>query len=152
MNRRLFIALVTGVILTGGVVFQAFAPTPGPAEAAGAALVARGQFGGAIDPVHHADGVASIYRLADGQRVLRLENFKSTNGPNLYVYLSGTASPRNTAQLGAAGEFAVAPLKANIGNQNYVLPAGLDLSKFKSVVIYCRQFHVVFGSAPLVRQ
>lgn len=152
MKRRWFAALATSLIVTGGVAFQVYAPAGGPAAAAQAALVARGQFGGAIDPVHHADGIASIYRLDDGQRVLRLDNFKSTNGPNLYVYLSGTASPRDSAQLSAAGDFEVARLKGNIGNQNYVLPAGLDLSKFKSVVIYCRQFHVVFGSAPLVRQ
>lgn len=152
MNRRWFAAFATGIIMTGGVVFQAYAPAAGQAQAAQATLVARGQFGGAIDPVHHANGIASIYRLDDGQRVLRLENFKSTNGPNLYVYLSGTASPRNSAQLSAAGEFEVAPLKGNIGNQNYALPAGLDLSKFKSVVIYCKHFHVVFGSAPLVQK
>ncbi len=152
MKHRWFAAFVSGLIVTGGLVFQAYVPATGQAQAAQAALAARGQFGGAIDPVHHVDGTASIYRLDDGQRVLRLENFKSTNGPNLYVYLSGTASPHNGAQLSAAGEFEVARLKGNIGDQNYVLPGGLDLSKYKSVVIYCRQFHVVFGSAPLVRQ
>jgi electron transfer DM13 len=149
MNLKLGAAVVTGVVLMGGVMLHAHASAAGAAQAA---LVAQGQFGGAIDPVHHAEGIASIYRLGDGRRVLRLENFKSTNGPNLYVYLSGNASPRNSAQLSAAGDFEVAPLKGNIGNQNYALPAGLDLSKFKSVVIYCRQFHVVFGSAPLVRR
>ena len=152
MKHRWFTAFVAGLVVTGGMVLQGYAPAGGPAAGAEAALIARGQFGGAIDPVHHADGIASVYRLGDGQRVLRLENFTSTNGPNLFVYLSGTASPRNSAQLSAAGDFEVARLKGNIGNQNYVLPAGLDLSKFKSVVIYCRQFHVVFGSAPLARQ
>jgi Electron transfer DM13 len=90
-----------------------------------------------------------VYRLNDDSRVLRLENFRSTNGPNLYVYLSGDASPRNSAQLHENGAFEVGRLKGNIGNQNYALPSGVDLSKFKSVVIYCKQFHVVFGSAEL---
>jgi hypothetical protein len=152
MNRKWLAAFADGVILTGSTAFHTSAPVAATAQGGEAVLVARGQFGGAIDPVHHADGTASVYRLGDGSRVLRLENFRSTNGPNLYMYLSGTASPRNSAELSAAGEFEVARLKGNIGNQNYTLPAGLDLSKFKSAVIYCRQFHVVFGSAPLVRQ
>ena len=152
MNRKWLAAIAAGVILTGSAAFQTPSTLVGQAQGAEAALVARGQFGGAIDPVHHTDGTASVYRLGDGSRVLRLESFRSTNGPDLYVYLSGTASPRNSGELSAAGEFEVGRLKGNIGNQNYTLPAGLDLSKFRSVVIYCRQFHVVFGSAPLVRK
>jgi len=152
MNRRWLAALATGVILAGSAAFQSRAPFAGQAQGAEAILIERGQFGGAIDAVHRVDGTASVYRLGDGSRVLRLESFRSTNGPNLYVYLSGAASPRSSAELSAAGEFEVGRLKGNIGNQNYPLPAGLDLAKFKSVVIYCRQFHVVFGSAPLVRR
>jgi Electron transfer DM13 len=150
MNRTKFVAVVVGLVLAVGMVLQI--PEAGQAQAAQAMLLARGLFGGAIDVIHHANGTASVYRLSDGSRLLRLENFKSTNGPNLYVYLSGNASPRNSAQLSEAGDFEVSPLKGNIGNQNYPLPAGLDLSKFKSVVIYCKHFHVVFGSAPLVQQ
>lgn len=151
MNRNRFVAVASGVIVAVGTAFQLCAPIVGEVQAAQATLVEQGQFGGAIDPIHHANGTASVYRLADGSEVVRLENFKSTNGPNLYVYLSGNASPRNSAGLSAAGDFEVGRLKGNIGNQNYALPTGFDLSKFKSVVIYCKQFHVVFGSAPLVQ-
>ena len=37
----------------------------------------------------------------------------------------------------------------SLGNQNYAIPADADVSRFASVVIYCRAFHVLFSVAPL---
>ena len=37
----------------------------------------------------------------------------------------------------------------NLGNQNYEIPAGVDLSEYQGVVIYCVPFHVVFATATL---
>ena len=126
--------------------------TPGPPTAtpaaAGPVAWRRGQFT-RIDAVHWAEGTATIYQLPDGQRLLRLEPFKAGNGPGLYVYLSGHATPRSSAQLHAAGAVELAPLKGNIGNQNYLLPPDLDLAAFQSVVIYCKPFSVVFSTASL---
>lgn len=149
MSRKWFGTAVLGMLLALGVAPQGYVPTVSVAHAAQATVLASGQFGGWIDGIHRAEGSASVYRLSDGSRVLRLENFTSTNGPNLYVYLSGDPAPRNSAQLHENGDFEVGRLKGNIGNQNYALPSSVDLSKFKSVVIYCKQFHVVFGSATL---
>jgi Electron transfer DM13 len=149
MSRKVLVAVAMSVMLGLGMVSQVSAPAAGAAQAA---RLAGGQFGGWIDAIHKAEGNASVYRLGDGSRVLRLENFRSTNGPNLYVYLSGDPSPRNSAQLHENGDYEVGRLKGNIGNQNYALPSGVDLSKYKSVVIYCKQFHVVFGSAELAQK
>jgi Electron transfer DM13 len=68
------------------------------------------------------------------------------------VDLSANPAPRTSSQLHDAGAFEVAPLKGNIGDQNYALPADLDLDHFASVVIYCRRFNVVFSSAELSMQ
>ncbi len=43
------------------------------------------------------------------------------------------------------------PLKGNEGNQNYPIPAGTDLSKYKAVSIFCEHFDANFGTAPLER-
>lgn len=102
-----------------------------------------------VDDSHWATGQAVIYMLPDGQRVLRLENFKAAAGPDLYVHLSGHASPRSSGELHGDGDIELSQLKGNIGEQNYVLPAELDLADFKSVVIYCKQFSVVFSTAEL---
>lgn len=106
------------------------------------------QTGSLVDgslPGHHAAGTTTIYRLEDGRRVLRLENFDATNGPDLFVTLhSGTDPEQDQGEY-----FQIAPLKGNRGDQNYDLPADIDLSQYKSVVIWCRTFNVVFGYATL---
>ena len=99
-----------------------------------------------IDPIHGAEGSATIYELPDGDRVLRFEDFRSKNGPDLHVYLSTEAPTSTFAGLGA-DEIHLGALKGNVGNQNYDVPADLDLSKYRSVVIYCVPFRVVFSTA-----
>ena len=101
-----------------------------------------------IDPVHGADGSATIYALPEGNRVLRFEDFRSKNGPDLHVYLSKEVPASTFAGLGDS-EVDLGALKGNVGNQNYDIPADVDLSQYKSVVIYCVPFHVVFSSAEI---
>jgi len=100
-----------------------------------------GTFVGVGDGIHNADGQARVSPV-DGSDVLRLEDFRSTNGPDLYVYLSTDKQASDYVILGQ--------LKANIGNQNYGIPEGTDLSKYDTVLIWCKQFSVLFGSAELV--
>ena len=38
-------------------------------------------------------------------------------------------------------------LKGNQANQNYDVPAAVDLQKYNAVVIYCERFNAVFGVA-----
>ena len=101
-----------------------------------------GNFIGKNDGIHNAEGVAKVIHLDDGTSVLRLENFKATNGPDLYVYLSTDKSASNIVNLGR--------LKGNIGNQNYAIPAGTNLTKYNTALIWCKAFSVLFGSAQLV--
>lgn len=100
-----------------------------------------GTFEGIGDGFHKVDGVANVIRLGSGAEILRLENFKATNGPDLYVYLSTDKSASDIVNVGR--------LKGNVGNQNYEIPAGTDLSKYNTVLIWCRAFSFLFGSAQL---
>lgn len=120
-----------------------------PAAPAGPIALSSGSFT-RIDRLHAAEGMATVYTLPDGARVLRLENFSSTNGPDLFIGLSGHAAPRSSAELHDQGYFELERLKGNQGNQNYELPADLDLSQYQSVVIYCKAFGVVFSTATLM--
>jgi hypothetical protein len=99
-----------------------------------------GTFVGVGDGIHDAEGTATVIPVANGN-VLRLEGFRSTNGPDLYVYLSTGKDASDFVNLGR--------LKANIGNQNYDIPEGTDLSKYDTALIWCQQFSVLFGSAKL---
>ncbi len=100
-----------------------------------------GTFTGVGDGIHDAQGDAYTIPLEDGSTVLRLENFQSTNGPDLFVYLS---TDENASEFINLGE-----LKANKGNQNYEIPDDVDLSKYNKVLIWCKSFSVLFGSAEL---
>jgi len=100
-----------------------------------------GNFVDSGDGFHKAEGVAKVINLADGRTFLRLENLKATNGPDLYVYLSTGKDASDIVNLGR--------LKGNMGNQNYEIPAGTDLTKYDTVLIWCRAFSVLFGSAQL---
>jgi hypothetical protein len=123
------------------------APPAAPAEPV---ALSQGQFT-RVDALHAASGDAVIYRLPDGTHVLRLEGFSSTNGPDLYIGLSGHPMPRSNGELHDSGYVELERLKGSEGSQNYALPADLDLSLFKSVVIYCKAFSVVFSTAELTQ-
>lgn len=102
-----------------------------------------GSFVGVDDGIHNAEGIAKIISLTDNSNILRLDGLKATNGPDLYVYLATDNSASDTVNLGR--------LKANNGNQNYDIPLGTDLSKYDTVLIWCKAFSVLFGSAELKR-
>ncbi len=103
-----------------------------------------------IDPVHRASGSATIW-LAGDERVLRFEDFRVTNGPQLHVLLAKNVPTSIFAGVGDSGDYVdLGPLKGNVGNQNYEIPAELDLRDYKSAVIYCVPFRVVFSSAELL--
>jgi hypothetical protein len=107
---------------------------------------ASGTFVGA-DNFHEGEGTAVILQQGD-QRVLRFEDFRVTNGPDLHVILSKSADPIGSGALGD-DYIDLGSLKGNAGNQNYELSADLDLSEYQSVVIYCQPFHVLFAAASL---
>jgi hypothetical protein len=110
------------------------------------AVVAQGDFAGA-DSFHQGSGSATIYEQGD-QRVLRFEEFSVTNGPDLHVILAKHPSPASRGEVGE-DYIDLGSLKGNLGNQNYEIPADVDLSEYQGVVIYCVPFHVVFATATL---
>ncbi len=111
--------------------------------------VLRQGFFGDVDRIHKGTGKATIYRLATGEVVLRFEDFRVTNGPDLRVLLASHSAPKTREDLESANYVEIAGLKGNLGNQNYAIPMDIDTSDYSSVVIYCRPFHVVFSVATL---
>jgi len=113
-----------------------------------AKALSTGRFHG---KVHATEGRATIYRQADGKLLLRLTNFKTSNGPDVHVVLVAFKEAGDDANsLKASTErVELGKLKGNEGDQNYEIPAGTDLSKFTAVSIYCERFNANFGAAPL---
>ena len=108
--------------------------------------VAEGVFRGVA---HETKGSASIYRLPDGKQVLRFSGFQTSNGPDVQVYLVAAADAQDNETVTKAGFIRIADLKGNMGDQNYELPAHVDLNKYRAVTIWCRRFGVNFATAPL---
>lgn len=108
--------------------------------------------GSFIGHEHDTVGRAQILELADGHRILRLEHFRTSNGPDLKVWLTGSQVID-----GRDGWFVfdddkyvdLGPLKGNVGNQNYVIPSDVELDDIRSVAIWCDRFNVSFGAAEL---
>lgn len=106
---------------------------------------ARGEFEGA-DAFHFGRGQALLIETAPDAYTLRFENFSVRNGPDLFVYLSPSEDGF------AEGAINLGALKATDGAFNYEVPAGTDVSQFKSAIVWCKQFSVLFAVASLTKE
>jgi Electron transfer DM13 len=114
--------------------------------------LARGEL---ISHEHHTTGTARVLEMADGSRVLRLENLDTSSGPDLKVWLSDADVVPGRAgwQLFDDGKYLnLGSLKGNKGNQNYALPRDANLDDYRSVSVWCDRFNVSFGASLLVRR
>ncbi len=98
---------------------------------------------------HPTEGRATIYRMGDGALMLRFTNFRTSNGPNVHVYLVAADDAKGSETVLHAGFIDLGPIKGNIGDQNYALGSDMDLSKYHAVFIWCKRFSVNFGAASL---
>jgi len=126
---------------------QPSAPDPTPGATPGATplatpVVRTGSFAGA-DEFHFGSGRATLTEAADGSAALRFDDFSVRNGPDLYVYLS--PDPAGYAE----GAIELGRLRATDGSFNTPIPPGTDVAGTRSIVIWCREFAVLFAVAPL---
>ena len=118
-----------------------------PAGATGvAATLAMGTF---HSNAHDTKGNAALIDLGGGRRVLRLTNFATSNGPDVRIYLVAAADVPDDGTFKSSGRVELGVMKGNIGDQNYEIPASVDLANYRTVTVWCRRFSVNFGSAPL---
>ena len=101
--------------------------------------------------VHKTSGRATIYQEADGKLLLRLTDFKTSNGPDVHVILIAAKDAEDDANFlkSSTERLELGTLKGNEGDQNYEIPSDTDLSRFQTVSIYCERFNANFGAAPL---
>jgi hypothetical protein len=99
--------------------------------------------------LHPTQGTATVYRLGDGSRILRLTNFKTSNGPDVHIYMVAAEDAKDNSTVERAGFIDLGAIKGNIGDQNYTLGPDVDLAKYRAVSVWCKRFSVNFGAAPL---
>ena len=114
-------------------------------------LLSKGSFhGGNYAPADTASGSASLVKLENGSYELRLgDDFSTTPGPDLFVYLSASADPADGNAITGNEFVSAGKLGSPTGGQKLSLPSDFDPTKFTSVAIWCKQFSVLFGAAPL---
>jgi Electron transfer DM13 len=111
--------------------------------------IAQGDFRGIA---HETKGMASIYELPEGKKVLRFSGFETSNGPDVHVYLVAAADAKDNDTVKNVGFIDLGSIKGNIGDQNYDLPPDVDLAKYRAVTVWCKRFGVNFATAPLMGQ
>lgn len=110
----------------------------------GSVEVAGGRF---VSLDHGTSGVVRVLDVG-ARRVVRLEDLETSNGPDLFVYLS--TNPAGGTEAAFDDDYvSLGRLKGNQGDQNHELPADVDLARFRSVVIWCDRFNSAFGAADL---
>ena len=102
---------------------------------------------------HQTSGRATVYKSTDGKEYLRLSDFTTSNGPDVHVLLVRAEDLALGGEIvkGELDGVELGALKGNQGDQNYDLPASVDLNKYQAVAIYCERFHAIFGVARLER-
>lgn len=111
--------------------------------------IASGEFRDG-DHIHRGSGQLEILTSDDGRTIVRLENMEIVTGPDLYVYLAKEADPLFPEDV-TTGFVSLGDLKAQSGDQNYIVPAEIELSDWGSVVIWCKAYKVLFATATIER-
>lgn len=160
MNARK-ILIGTAAVVVGGLGWYLFRPellfvnkpvnealpvAQAAAAQGGTETLATGRFRGIA---HETKGSATLHRLADGKRVLRLTDFETSNGPDVHVYLVAAPDAKDNDTVRKAGFVDLGSLKGNQGDQNYDVAPDLDLDRYRAVTIWCARFNVNFGTAAL---
>jgi len=101
--------------------------------------------------IHQTSGRATVYKSTDGKEYLGLSDFATSNGPDVHVLLVRAEDKALGGEIvkGELDGVELGALKGNQGDQNYDLPASVDLNKYQAVAIYCERFHAIFGVARL---
>lgn len=110
-------------------------------------VLASGHFVDA-DSIHKGSGSVDLIETKVG-RYLRLEEFHVTNGPELHLYLAVHPQPGDRPDIVVQGFVDLGKLKGNVGDQNYAIPAEVEVERYQSVVIYSQSFQIIFAIAPL---
>ena len=116
------------------------------------AMIASGEFihANPSDPVHWGTGRLAIFSDNGNGRLLHLEpDFEVGPGPRFHVYLVAHAQVRSEQDFRDSEMVDLGRLKAFKGSQSYTIPAGVELSRYKSVVIWCKEFGVLITPATL---
>lgn len=114
----------------------------------GAQVVSDGEFTG-LDFVRIARGEFTIYQDSLGARTLRIEeDFVMSRAPDIHIVFTRNPDPNDVTGVGI-DYIDVGEIKGNQGAQNYVVPQGVDFSRYPVLALYSPSYDAVLGTASL---
>ncbi|MEP6341800.1 MAG: DM13 domain-containing protein [Maricaulaceae bacterium] len=82
----------------------------------------------------------------DGQQVIRFnDDFKTKNGPDLKLFLSKKTVDNLSKSPTFDAPLSLGLLDSNKGQQEFVLPEGVNLDDYESILIHCEQYNKLWG-------
>lgn len=110
---------------------------PSTEVATGLTTLLQGSFSASA---HATSGTVKLTKDANGKKFLVFENFKTDSGPDLRVWLSDDLKGSNYFEI---------TNKVTNGSYQLAVDASVDTDKKRKVLIWCKAFSVLFGSADL---
>jgi hypothetical protein len=103
-----------------------------------------------LDPIHWGKGAVSVFREAEKNATVYLhDDFAVGPGPRFHVYLVDRPNIQSGDDFLASKRVDLGRLRAFAGSQVYPVPAGMALSGYRSIVIWCKEFGVLISPASL---
>lgn len=105
-------------------------------DSTGQVFLSKGMF---MNGVHAVSGTIGVQEK-NGRRTLVFTDFKTDGGPDLRIYLAENTGLRNFIEVSRL---------TSSGNFSVDLPTEADPAKQRYVLIWCKAFSVLFGTAEL---
>lgn len=140
--RKFLSAIATTAIIalgTAGVTQSALAEASVSAEISGDFIRKQKSIKGSWQIVERGDQTVIVFN----------DDFTARSGPDLKVFLSPTSISDVTGKTATDGSILISALTSNKGGQEYVVPEGVDLSNYSSLLVHCEAYSVLWGGADL---
>lgn len=86
----------------------------------------------------------------NGVTTVALDNaFSTRKAPDLKIFLSPLSADQLNGGNATQGSLLVSPLSSNKGAQKYNIPAGTNLSQYKTILIHCEAFSKLWSVSAL---
>jgi len=138
-NKKSLVVVFGAMLALGmlaAIIHRAYAPK----------VLANGRF---HQVAHKGEGVAAIVQLRNGRRLLRLTDFRTADKPDLSVVLISAPDAFENQTILKSKAFVLGQLQNATGDQEYEVPADLDLASYGAITIWNRKYSVNFTTAPL---
>lgn len=101
-----------------------------------------------VDADHETTGTVEIVQKKNRIYVRLGDDFSTAEGPDLHLLLHKKNPPIGYDQ---SDYVSLGRLKSFNGTQVFLVPDGVALDQYVSVVVWCKKFNIIFGTAHLER-